>query len=538
MPDLLKSWIISFLGETPEARQSMVNASGGLSPFFVIGTMFNLDMQFNADKDSDESKLIERWKRRFETVLSNEMFGKDNGWLDNWTSESKFFNNIYLLRDFAYSCEGQSNIFKGWSRNGGEEVEEINQAFHQKLKSTFVDYPFVQKHFVNPNESWDAVASKNKDGSELIISNLNKVAKKGRETRKTKFNGDFRVVTKKIVDVLEKYYHDENSDNELQLAKTKAGNLQAALSLAFGQDPCFFGKLMQRLVLKEGEVYTLFHDSLMQGNQIANNQNVGKYTYIRMIAPGLSKDKSFGENLSILTKVFEQPDYDTCKKYFEDVLKVNLQELFDGDGTGMKNPSQTLAETLENHWMYERMGTLVIEQVNQNSVEDMIQMYQDLYRKLNMTDKVSSSIRRYVDRYGSNLDDLQEMIADMCAEIINKFVLSVGFDYFTEDSIAALKEANESQSLGLLIDEDTDGVAVEPEDVATSFSMMDNLQDIRNDATGSGIVKYIPGFASRQRWCNRLKIGFVQTKDIPNYDVVANQRLGVIKNECLSVNFE
>lgn len=535
MPDLLKNWVESFVGKDPEARQLFMNKSQ-IAPLFVIGTMFNLDLQ----KDQNDIKgktdsLSARWEQRFETVYHKELFGEDCKWLDAWTVSAPF-NNFYFLRDYYYSSEGQGNIFKGWNRNGGKELTEIIPEdypdFRILLKQSFLDHPFVKKHFANPEEAWDEASTLNKDGAEYIIKNLSVASENINVAREDKFARDLKKITMDILAELSKYYHDESSDSNILNAKRLAGEAQAALDIAFGKDPYFFGKMMQCFVLNEGDVYRIFHEEFQKSNLVIQ-KDLGKYVYIRMKAVGLSPENDFDTNLDILSKAYEMRP-DDCKQYFES-RGVDLIELFSNPDNGMRNISQTLSELLEdywfNTWLREKNIHNLQQLLDETTISNVIDMLQALYTKLELTKIVAQSIRQYVDKFGSNIDEIQEMIADMCAEILNKFVSNVGYTYLSEDAIQSLKEANEKQNLGL----DFAFSAVKPETIVPSkiaeiFEAMDDLDTIKKNLDNEHL-RYIPGYNSRRKWSELLKIGFIHTQDIPNYDVEANKRLGVIRKK-------
>lgn len=539
MPDLLKNWIESFVGIDAGARQLFMHKAQ-ISPLFVIGTMFNLDLQKDQnDVCGDTKSLTARWQQRFETVYHKELFGEDCKWLDQWTPQEPF-KNFYFLRDFYYSSEEQNNIFRGWTRDGGKEVEEIVPDrfpdFRAKLKESFLQHPFVQKHFANPEEAWTEAASINKDGAGYIIRNLTVAAQNINSAREDKFQRDLADISAAIVAELSKYYHDENSDNNMLQAKRLAGETQAALDIAFGRDPYFFGQMMQHLILKEGDVYRIFHEEFQKTN-LAQQKDLGKYVYIRMKAQGLSPANTFETNLDILSRAYEMTA-DDCKRYFES-RDIDLQELFSDSDNGMKNISWTLAEQLEEYWFgtwlrQDNFNTLT-QFLDETTLANIIDMLHALYVKLGLTKYVAQSIRQYVDKFGANVDEIQEMIADMCAEILNKFVSNVGFTYLAEDAVQSLKEANEKQQLGLnfFFDDHTD-LHITPDNIAEIFDAMDDLDAIKNNLGNR--LQYVPGFNSRKRWSELLKIGFIQTQDIPNYDVVANKQLGEIKTKFETLN--
>ena len=533
MPELLKNWIESFVGREPEARQLFMSKSQ-IAPLFVIGTMFNLDLQKDQnDVNGRTDSLSARWTQRFETVYHKELFGEDCKWLDSWTPATPF-KNFYFLRDYYYSSVGQGNIFAGWTRDGGKENEEIVPSdypnFRALLKQSFVEYPFVKKHFENPEIAWDEAASMNKDGAEYIIKNLSIASQNVNAARQDKFNRDLQNINLEIIAELSKYYHDESSDNSILNAKRLAGEAQAALDIAFGRDPYFFGRMMQCFILNEGDVYRIFHEEFQKTNIVAQ-KDLGKYVYIRMKAIGLSPDNDYDTNLDILSKAYEMTK-DDCKNYFES-RGIDLQELFSNPDNGMRNISQTLAEILEdywfNFWLRQKEYETLQQMLDETTLSNILDMLHALYTKLKITKFVSQSIRQYVDKFGTNVDEIQEMIADMCAENLNKFVSSVGYSYLSDDAIQSLKEANEKQNLGLDFSYNSSSSSiVVPNNIAEMFEAMDDLDNIKKHLD-SERLKFIPGYNSRKQWSELLKIGFIQTQDIPNYDVAANKQLGQIK---------
>ena len=533
MPELLRGWVESFVGSTPSERTKFMEKAK-IAPLFVIGTMFNLDLKKDQN-DTKSSNLNTRWEQRFEKVYKKELFGEDCQWLELWT-ESTSFKNCYLLRDFYYSSQEENNIFRGWTKKGNPEQEEVIPAdypdFKLDLKQSFLAYPFVQNHFANPEEAWNEASTLNKDGSEYILLNLTEAADNINDARKDKFKRDLEKIQKFILQELQKYYHGDSSDDNLIKARQRAGEAQAALDIAFGRDPYFFGKMMQDLVLKERNIYNVFHQEF-QKTTLQEKKDLSKYVYVRMKAVGLSPKNDFGENLAILAKAYEMTPED-CQQYFEN-RGLDLQELFSGTDDGMKNISQSLAELLEsylfNDWLRETQYESLSQLLDKITLESILDMFQILYNKLGMTQYIAHAIRQYVDKFGTNVDEIQEMIADMCAEILNKFISSVGYNYLSNDEKNALKEANNQKKLGLLFMEDEiKEETISPTMIATIFEAMDDLENLKNNLDRDRL-KYIPGVVSSKTWNELLKIGFIYTQDIPNYDVIANQKLGDIINK-------
>lgn len=256
-----------------------------------------------------------------------------------------------------------------------------------------------------------------------------------------------------------------------------------------------------------------------------------------MKAVGLSSNNTFETNLDILARAYEMTA-DDCRQYFES-RGIDLQELFSDPDNGMKNISLTLAELLEDYWFNTWLRQInynaLTQLLDETTLIDILDMLHALYGKLGITRHVAQSIRQYVDKFGTNVDEIQEMIADMCAEILNKFVSNVGYTYLSNDAVQSLKEANEIQKLGLnfSFEEQTEQL-ITPANIAWIFDAMDDLDAIKNNLGDR--LQYVPGFNSRKRWSELLKIGFIQTQDIPNYDVAANKQLGEIKSKFETIN--
>jgi len=546
MPEVLNRWIGNIVGKTPDMRQNFINTSQ-LPPLFVIGTMFNLDLKFDQnDKKNNKDTLNNRWQQRFSTVLEKEIFNTETyDWLNNWTSEQPNFQNIYMLRDFYYSSEAQCQLFKGYDSDKNEkEIEEIipNQypMFRKDLRESFLDYDFVKKHFKNPSESWDQAASINEDGTGLIIKNLTIAASNINDARNKKFLFHLEAIANNVVAELDKHYHSGSSDALLLKAKETAGNLQLKLDIAFGRNPYFFGKMMQQFNITEGEIYNLYRDKL-QSIEITEKINLEQYSAIRMSTPELSISAGFDTNLEVLRKKYEKPSIEICRQDLEKE-GIDLYELFYGNKNRIKNFSKTLAEALESYWFERPLKgnhfKVLGETFSESAVSDMMDMLKTLFHKLHLTDKVAESIRKYVDRY-DNIEEVQEMIADISAELINKFINTIGYSYYSDEDIEEMRTANMNNNLGLDLDHNYLSYdSFTSDNVANLFDVLEKLPDLLNEnPINQEILKNVPSFSNYKKWRDLLKFGFISVCDIPNYDIVANEQLGVLIKECGEIHY-
>ena len=545
MPEVLNRWIINTVGEKPEFRQRFINTSQ-IPPLFVIGTMFNLDLKFDHnDKIENKDALNNRWSQRFSVILEKEIFGiETNDWLNNWTIDQKYFQNIYLLRDFYYSSEEQNHLFKGYisSKNETEEIFPIVYPnFRKDLRDSFLNYGFVKQHFDNPIESWDRAASMNEDGTGLIIENLTIAAKNINQARNEKFLIQLNTIAKEVVAELEKHYHSDNSDTFLRKAKETAGEIQFKFDIAFGKDPYFFSKMLQSFIITEGEIYKLYRAKL-QSIEITEKINLEKYSAIRLNTPKLSLNLKFDENLKVLQKKYEKSTPEICKQDFEKE-GIDLNELFYGNANRIKNYSDTLAEALEEYWFEKCLNgenyRNLCDIISEAAVTDIMDMFKNLFKKkLNITEKIAKSIRKYVDRF-DNIEEIQEMIADISAEIINKFINTVGYSYFTVEMIEEMRIANINNNLELNIDHNYLSFdSFTKEDIADLFEVIDKLPDLLNEnPINQEIINNVPNFSNYIKWYNLLKFGFISVCEIPNYDPVSNEKLGILKEECAGIYY-
>jgi hypothetical protein len=538
VPELINNWIGDVVGKRPEEREDFI-AKSKIPPLFVISTKFNIDLEYDPrnDKKEDQNALKERWKRRFDKALQKGVLSTETyNWFENWTLSSSKFQNLYLLRDFFYSSEGQSGVYRGYLTDKVEREEIVPEGYadlREDLKQSFLANSFVKNHFEDPELAWNSSTSINQDGSELIINKLTIASENINEAIKDKFNRELDEIGFGILKELKKYYHDSNSDKKIAKAKFEAGMIQFELDLAFGKDHFFFGPMMQEFMLNESEVYSLYQEKL---KAIENLQivNMGKYNGIRTNVPELDPNADFETNLKRLQKHYERSSLEDCEEYFED-QGIDLQELFYGNNERVKQFSRVLAESLEEYWFENHLQKAtrnLIDAFSETGLQSTQDMLKVLYKKLEISEKVAKRIRTYVDG-NTRIEESYGMIADLSAEIINKFINTVGIEYYTESDLADLGVANEKNNLGLVLDHsELDFEENTPEEAARLTSNMDKLDQLLNQNPLPADARRLPNYQSYIRWYDRLKVGFVSVCDIPNYDVQANNKLEKIIKSC------
>jgi len=541
LPDLLSNWIGDMIGNSMEDRNIFIEKSK-VPPLFIISTMFNIDMQFdyNNDKPENIDARNNRWKGRFITVL-DEVFGSRR-WLTEWTTSNMSFQNIYLLRDFRFSSDTESKLFKGYNEQK-TEIEEIFHAtypnFRKDLRQSFTEYDFVKQHFNDPENSWDRAANINEDGTKLIIEKLTIAANNINPARKEKIVRELKTISEGVINLLKDYYNSSDKADSLLRAIATAGNIQANLDIAFGLDPYFFGNMIKEMMLNNSDVYNLFLDKIRDIEK-QDIVNMDKYSGIRMNVTDLNSNADFDTNLECLRKHYEKQTVEDCKDFFENELKIDLNELFYGNNERVKNFSDVLAEALEIFWFEHYMPKNQKNLASIFSEEGLYQiqnMLRSLFKKLNVTKTIAERIRHYVDGY-RNIEDVYEMIADISAEIINKFINSVGLEYYNESNYTDLEKASENINGLAWKHNELQFKQNSKTEVGELITQMGNLPELLNrNPLPKEELKLLPNFRNYIIWRDLLKSGFVTASGVPNYDPIANKNLGAIIKEFETIEF-
>jgi len=539
MPRLLNSWINRVIGETPEKREHFISKSG-ISPLFVVGTFFNINLSFNPQQDKLDGSgtpLSNRWHQRFVVTLETEYFEKSNyTWFENWTVSNQDFDNIYLLRDFEKS-ETPSHLYSGYNQHKFEQYEvstPLYPNFKSDLRQSFLDFTFVTRHFSDPQKAWDEAALINKDGTEYIIKNLliasRNIALAFREKKLSEINE----TSKSICLELSKYYHSSDKNEKLQNAKNLAGDIQFKLATEFsGENISAFGQLMKEFILDESVV--LEHiQTKVDSIEYRDVVNLDLYSNYRIEVPVEVNDtpESYFQRLC---ERYEK-NTDERKDEFRELLnekQIDLTRLISGNSDLIRNNSSQIAEALINFWFeYVRLDDKKsIQRVfgKDGTLDHLLDLYKKIFRKVNLSKRIAEKIRRYVDN-SNNSNISFEIVADISAEIFNSCVLSFGFYFLDDAEFSDLKLANEQNNLGLIL-----GLFGKQGDDSLEllFSRIHSWSDIIQ--TNPEQLQSLPNYRCYLDWSNRLKIAFISVCDIPNYDVIANEKLGTILAKCTLV---
>lgn len=525
MPDLLEHWLKLNVGGSMRERTSFIDKSV-ISPLFMIATKFNIDMSRSVQEGGDINK---RWDDRYKVVYYDQVLeANSRKWIDEWTDRGGF-RNTYLLRDYKYSGTygGRANhLFEGYDKEGKETIE-LDKEYHQELKESFISNFHVRRFFEDPELAWDAAATMNNDGATRIIENLGIVAANAKESRLYKYISEVNGLHAQTLQLMVEYYHDENDENVLQKAISRSGAIVAEFDVVCGKDNYFFGRMIQNLQVSENYVFDFYYNRLNSTKMIVE-RDMKEYDLIHSRCHGrISASNSYEDNLEILRQEYHYPTVLDCKEFFENVKGISLEKLFECNFK-QKSNSEQLAEGIVAKWIedvkaqknlkfYEAAGC------NTLTVLDMIENIKAVVDTTNLTSIIAKTISPFVDAINVP-HQILDMIADTTAEIINEFVVTFGYNYYSPEKIADLKHINEKNNLHLSFDYGmADKVPMSNEELSDLFD------DIRPTEENTMLTS-LPSFINYNKWIDLLLISFVASYNVPNYDVEANRQLGILLN--------
>ena len=530
MPGLVEQWVKQNMGASVRERTAFLDKSI-VSPLFIIATKFNMDMSHSVQSGGDD-QIEKRWEDRYQKVLYEQVLQADSlSWFKNWTERGSF-KNTYLLRDYKWSGINGNRLFEGFETSG-VETTEIDTAFHQQLRQSFVTSPYVNTFFEDPELAWDAAATMNNDGATRIIENLGIVAANAKESRLYKYISEVKGLHAQTLQLMVEYYHDENDENVLQKAISRSGAIVAEFDVVCGKDNYFFGRMIQNLQVSENYVFDFYYNQLNNTKMIVE-RDMKEYDLILSRCHGrISASNSYEDNLEILRQEYHYPTVLDCKEFFENVKGISLEKLFECNFR-QKSNSEQLAEGIVAKWIedvkaqknlkfYEAVGC------NTLTVLDMIENIKAVVDTTNLTSIIAKTISPFVDAINVP-HQILDMIADTTAEIINEFVVTFGYNYYSPEKIADLKLINEKNNLHLSFDYGmTDKVPMSNDELSDLFD------DIRPTEENTMLTS-LPSFINYNKWIDLLLISFIASYNVPNYDVEANRQLGILLNAYKELN--
>ena len=532
MHRILNDWVEHYVGKNPEMRLHTTKQCGGVPPFFVVGTKFNIDMaeKHNVDGDS-EVALNGRWYGRFVKVLYTQIFKAESmEWFNNWDGAESTFKNTFLLRDFKHSgCNGPgSNLFTGYDENDPDSSEKglfLSPEFYKRLRETFINNTDVRMFFADPTLAWDLATTMNNDGALYIISKLAIVSHRALQTRAEQFDNDLEEVRRRVFSIMKEYHVSDNTDMLLKENIRKANAIFREMEFTCQNDPGYFGHLLQALQLTETESYKMVHKLIpMLTSTVNDPTKIADYELIKKRVSNFDGCKTEADKWERILNTYGFHDKEEAASYLK-AKGVDIQQLFRGETIKRKN-SSIIAHDMLEMWMERITNVRFINNfsgpgmMDEIALDNLVNIIIATSRNVNLMQTIEDEITNYVDIL--NPSDINEnLVADMIATTISDFVMDFGYRYLKKSQVQLFLREKKNHNIPCL---NTDEQV--RQEVFTEKEMTELFNTILNSSS-----RFTPAYeANYNSWLEYMFAAFIAHVKVPDYDREANDELQEIIN--------
>lgn len=528
--ETINSWIEANIGSTPKERTEMLANTNGIAPLFFVATKFNIDLErTKVDTASNIGKLSAHWNR-FDTVFPEIV--KPNRWLDDWVVpggrfRSASFQNIYPLRDFYWS--GKNNVFDGYSDGVKKSKEKSVHHFEdytdyfENLRESFLRNEFVKKHFANPAQTWNDVATINNDGSRPIIRNLNSIADYLEEARRTKYLIDLKNIKQEMYKSLSVYFEPEEDEAKNQKVKKIASDIKRSLTFTVGAQPEIFGRIIDTLMVPVGDLRNVAYNII-----ICHSEEPKDFTMVNFIRKitGIDLKADKQENIKKLC------DYYNCdvSQIDEDLKKrgSSLEEVVSAETESLTTIADVVAKNIVEYWVsFLNKRVKKLEGMLPHA-DEVVFMLTSLLKKLGVKYVIAKKIDRYCKVFSVN--EQPNAIADYTSLTLNNFVSSVGRNYISDNDIASIRAKAEKCHVNVDLSPSAWKVKRKPQPLLDTLSAFDDAVNI--EKVSMTTLMRLPLWDNFQRWENLVTIGLLYASDISHIDPIANAKVKNLMEEC------
>lgn len=534
----VENWVKQYVGDTTADRAQTLKITGGISPFFLVATKFNIDMAMGDPNPDDvtnsRNAIDQRWHDRFNIVFYKELLhGNDADWFRNWVRQGESFHNTYLLRDYKYSGDtGKgNNLYNGFASTGRETESAMPGAYYSLMRQSFIESPYVQRFFDNPTLSWDAAATINNDGALLLFRNLDIAAGHMRDARRNINENTLKQVGKSVYEIIKDYFHTDDAAQQLINDMNRACAIRREIIFAANADNYFFGRLIQTLQTSEKQVYNCVYNLLNSTELNADVNSFDNYELLRKdIGHRLdrcSADNDNAQKWECLMIAWGLPDRAAVEDYLAK-RGVKPEVLFNGSNKRRQN-SAIIAAKVFDQWEAGIKSPQLIAQISENGNFDPIELTALIEnilltaKNIGLVDLLEKRIEEFVNVMNVSSVNIST-VSDLMASAINGFVADLGFSMRTDGDIAAVNRIIDDNPMRF------DPLTHLNEPEASQFDE-DSLTDLFNKLYNNPEA-VTPAFEQNYyRWIEFMIVSFLLKGHIVDYDVAANKRLGEIINQ-------
>lgn len=525
-------WIEDNIGKSPEKRAQMLKKTNGIAPLFMICTKFNIDLQrAKLDNPESKSKLDAHWAR-FNTTIPEII--KPEKWFDEWVPKggafaSKYFQNIFLLRDFYYSSKGQ--LFDGYEGNERTLEKCVHlysdyPEYFNDLYESFCANSFVKKHFANPHQAWQEVATVNNDGSKAIIRNLDAIAGVLDSARREKYLGELMELKKEVCSRLSVHYESDDKEENNVKVRRIIGDIKLNTEFAFGEHPELFGQIIDRLMVSSAPLRSIAYDILVR--HVDEPKSVSAIKMMRASC-NIDINASRESNVEKLCNRYHLTE-DELARFLAD-KDLSIDDVVSDNSELLATVPDVIAKYIVEYW-----NNHINEQVSRLSdvlphSDEVAFMLTSLLNKLGVKREISDKINKYYDIFDS--DNLPNAIADYASLTLNNFVSTAGRNYMTEKDLEAVAQKAQNCHLHIDLSSNASSSQVSRQPLLDVLKALDRSRGAMNDRViDMETLKRLPFWDSYQRWENFITIGLLYASDISHVDPVSNAEIKAIIDRC------
>lgn len=525
----IKDWIEKTVGLTPKIRTKNLKILDNISPLFVIATKFNKDLSKRGTESA--GKLANHWER-FTKVLP-EIIGSSQ-WFEQWQErDNKFvpFQSIYPLRDFYWSGIGpeRSALFEGYSdgsqtpKSGETKLHEQEgyPNYFQDLHDSFINLPFVQRHFADPEQTWKDVMEINKDGSEPIINDIDRISTHLSELRVLMYLEELRTIKKEIQDTLNGYYEPDSDEDKLKRTQLVMNRVRARMLLNMASDPQVFGKILDCLMISPREIRKIAKDIIVLKKDIP--KDIPGINLIRFTV-GITPDDNKEVRLQKLLAYNAMSTKEELDEEYAD-KDYSVDDIISGEEEFCATVSDVLTKHIIEFWIDYLNSSISALGKYLPFTEEIVLMYQTLLQKLGVKKRISENIARY-DKMFETKERLNA-IADYASLELNNFISTVGRRYMSEENLKEISE--KALRCNVNLDLTAQGIEAtrKKQPVVDALNALDESFDIMRkpgfNESDMQTLRRLPLWDNFQRWQNLLLIGLLLASGVSTKDPAENQ---------------
>lgn len=523
----IDGWIKEYISKTSSGRTEVLKLTDCISPLFFICTKFNKELKAT-DADCPETlEFLDNHWNRFNQVIPGVV--QPGRWLEDWVEagsvfRSQYFQSIYLLRDYSYSTD----FFEGYDKyKGAPELRFKNPSnfpnYYDELRASFLRNEFVRRHFANPEQSWDDVATANHDGSAAIIRDLNKIAKLVEKAREDKYLIELREMRQRLLSVLEANYILDTDDGRSEKLRRVVTSLQFKLDRIIGKSPEKFGRIIDDMMVKPREIYNLAYNIVVLRREVP--KSFSEIGFIRQRA-GIKASDDYVARIDKLCK-----SYQVSAVELEEILREDGYTLDDVVSTEIENESTQASLIIKNVLAFWAEHINAAMQ-NYSSLfpytDEFANMLINNIKSLGISERLVEKVQYYQEHFEQ--DACINAIADYVSLTLNNYVSTIGNESYNDEALSLIEQKAKTCNFNISLEEAVQG--------GHSFSLEEALQALeesKNIQLGRCSVETLnrlPFWANYQRWLKHLVAGFVYAENIIVCDKESNDKIKVLIDEC------